>query len=405
MNKTNQVKNILYYGDFDCTTGFANVSNELINYFSKIPNVFITVLALNNHKKEPYNVSDNVYVIPALATKEEGDKDVYARKTLLKMLYNGSYDLFFCINDVEIFNEMDEHLRKVRSERKKNNKKSFKSMIYFPIDSEPRKSDLKVLDFFDEVVNYTEYAKSVVKNLTEKSHRAIPHGCNLKDFYKKDVSELKKKLFGDKFVFGSVNRNSMRKDYSTLIMAYAKFHKKDKTVLYLHCNPNDPFGINMERLCERLDLKFGVDVMFPEKFNENQGYTVADLNDLYNCFDTSITTTTAEGFGLSITESIATETLLICPLHTSINEISNFGKNVIGLTTFEPVVFQKDFEKIRHKSLVYEVVDAMNIAYNIDPKLKAQKIKDAKDFISLNYNWEKSANAFITLIKGLLKIR
>jgi predicted nucleic acid-binding protein len=47
----------------------------------------------------------------------------------------------------------------------------------------------------------------------------------------------------------------------------------------------------------------------------------------------------------------------------------------------------------------------MNIAYNIDPKLKAQKIKDAKDFISLNYNWEKSANAFITLIKGLLKIR
>ena len=401
-NKTSQVRNILFYGDFDCTTGFGNVSKELISYFSKMPRVFITVFALNNHKKEPYNFSDNVYVIPALQTRDEGDIDVYARKSLLRLLYGGNYDLFFCINDVEVINAMDKHLRNVRNTRKRENKKTFKSIIYFPIDSEPRKSDLKVLNFFDECVNYTEYAKGVVKNLTGKSYRAIPHGANFEDFYKKDVTKLKKKLFGDKFVFGSVNRNSMRKDFGTLLMAYAQFESKDKSVLYLHCNPKDPFGIDMYRLCERLNLEVGKDVMFPEKFNENQGYTVEELNDLYNCFDVSITTTTAEGFGLSITESMATETLLVCPLHTSINEITNYGKNVIGLDDFEPLVFQKDFEKIRYKSKVIDVLLAMYNAYGIDAELRMQKIKDAKDFISLKYQWEKSAKSFMTLIKKQL---
>ena len=29
------MKNILFYGDYDCTTGFGNVSKELVNEFSK----------------------------------------------------------------------------------------------------------------------------------------------------------------------------------------------------------------------------------------------------------------------------------------------------------------------------------------------------------------------------------
>ena len=81
------MKNILFYGDYDCTTGFGNVSKELVNEFSKEKDFFITVFATNNHAKEPYNTAENVYVIPALSTREKGDTDLYSRKSLLKLLY------------------------------------------------------------------------------------------------------------------------------------------------------------------------------------------------------------------------------------------------------------------------------------------------------------------------------
>ena len=176
------MKNILFFGDFDCTTGFGNVSKELVSEFSK--EYFVTVFATNNYNKEPYTFSDNIYVIPALNTRDDNDKDLYARKSFLKLLYNGNYDIVFCLNDLEVINELDEHLRKVKSARKKDNKKSFKSIFYFPIDSPVRKKDLNVLSFFDEAVTYTDYAKEEVKRLlgfnnSYKKLKVVPHGVSL----------------------------------------------------------------------------------------------------------------------------------------------------------------------------------------------------------------------------------
>jgi hypothetical protein len=81
------------------------------------------------------------------------------------LIYQSDFDAIFFLQDVEVINTIQEQLLDVKQTKKKENRPDFKSMIYFPVDSEPRLADLKVLSFFDEVVTYTQYAKGVMKPL------------------------------------------------------------------------------------------------------------------------------------------------------------------------------------------------------------------------------------------------
>ena len=414
----NRFLNILYYGDFDCSTGYGMVSKNLIDNWSKLigDKGLITVFALNNFQKEDYEYKKNVFVIPALKTRQEKDSDNFARNSFLKLLYNGNYTHLFCNNDVEVFNGLTKFLVQINADKKKANKPRTKSVLYFPIDSPVRKKDLEVLKYFDKAVTYTEYAKSIIKELVYpnvfKKVSVMPHGTNTKDFYPIDKSNclsLRKKYFkenSDKFIFGTVNRNSARKDMSTLMIAYSEFIKKEpNTLLYIHANPKDKYGVNLIRLAERLGLKDGVNIQFAdnnisEKNKEEFGvttYSLEMLNELYNCFDCFVTTTTAEGWGLTVTEAMATKTKVICPLHTSLNEITNEGELVIPLRRLQKVVYVNDYDKIRYKTDSAELSLAMKSALDIDKKnlatLSYEKVVKLK--------WEDISRKFYTLIKSI----
>lgn len=419
--KPQKITNLLFFGDFGCTTGFGNVSKELIDHWSKDKNLRIVVFAINNFAETAYDYKENVKVIPAMSMSES-KKDVYCRIEFLKVIYQNDFDVVFCLNDIEIFNEMGEHLLKVKNQKKKENKKNFKSMVYFPVDSEPRPVDLKILSFFDEVVTYTEYAKNVMKPLTTETNakkiKVIPHGCNTNDFYPlSDEEKLKAKLEilgeagnAETYLFGTVNRNSARKDLATLILGFATFKHSNQVnaVLYLHCNPLDPSGINIYRLCERVGLRVGIDVLVPKDFSENKGCDNAQLNRIYNAFNCFITTTTAEGWGLTVTEAMATKTLVICPKHTSLTEITNDGDLTLNFMFKQPVVFINDFEKIRYVCNPNEVNTLLGVAYNLkndEQELQlmvAEKIEKAYEKVK-GMTWEKVAKQFKLKIDKLAK--
>lgn len=419
--KPQKITNLLFFGDFGCTTGFGNVSKELIDNWSKDKNLRIVVFAINNFAEAPYNYSENVKVIPAM-TIAESKKDVYCRIEFLKTIYQNDFDVVFCLNDIEIFNEMGEHFVIVKNKKKEENRKSFKSMVYFPIDSEPRPFDLKVLSFFDEVITYTNYGKNVMKPLTTptnfKKIKVIPHGCNTTDFYPlTDAEKLEAKLeiLGDAgdaetYLFGTVNRNSARKDLGSLILGFATFKHNNqlKAVLYLHCNPIDSSGININRLCERVGLKVGVDVLFPKDFSENKGCDNVQLNKIYNSLDCFITTTTSEGWGLTVTEAMATKTLVICPKHTSLTEITNDGDLTLNFMFMQPNVFVNDFEKIRFTCNPSEVNTLLGVAYNLkndEQELQdavTEKIQRAYDKVK-GMTWESVAKQFKLKIDKLAK--
>lgn len=420
--KEEKQKSLLVYADWNCTTGFGAVAKELVDEWAKDKKLSIVIFGLNDASKKTYDYLPNVKVIPALMTGDKDtQKDVYRRIELLKLIYQNDFDTIFFLQDVEVINTMEEQLRDVKNTKRKENRPNFKSMIYFPVDSEPRIIDLKVLSFFDEVVTYTQYAKGVMKPLITdtqfKKIKIIPHGTNTKDFY--PYSDLNKKLakveiFGaereDTFVFGSVNRNQVRKDFGSLIMGFAMFKHTSgaNALLYLHCNPIDPMGINIYRLCDRVGLEVGKDIILPKDYSENKGCSKEELNKLYNSFDCFITTTTAEGWGLTITEAMATKTLVVCPKHTSITEITENGENSLNFMFSQQMVFVNDFEKIRHITNPMEVKTLCEVAYglkNDEPELQEMvkvKIENAYNKVSA-MKWEGIAKQFKVIIDKLTK--
>ena len=415
--KKDQVVNILYHGDFNCTTGFGHVSKQLIDNWSKNKNFNISILAINDRSEKPYNYKPNVFVIPCLVADEK--KDGYARLELLKMLYQHDFDVFFALNDIEILNSMTEHLNNVKKERTKANKKKTKFVIYTPIDSEPRPRDCEVLSLFDEVITYTEYGKATLKPLISETNwkkvKVIPHGIDTEVFYpianNFENSKTKEQLFGksDVFVFGSVNRNSARKDLATLIMGFAMFKHTTQAnaVLYIHCNPIDRMGIDCYRLSERLGLDVGTDIFFPKDFDENMGVSESELNKIYNTFDCFVTTTTAEGWGLSIVEAMATKKLVIAPRHTSIQEITDNGNNAFLFKFMQRAVFINDFEKIRFISNPEEVAQVCGIVYNLqneEDEVKGQVttiVENAYNHVT-KWKWKDIAKKFENIIIKLI---
>lgn len=409
--------NVLVYADFNCTTGFGNVTKELIDNWSNNTNWKITVLAINDMTEKPYNYNKNVFVVPCLSFEDK--KAPYGRLELLKMLYNVDFDVFFALNDIEVLYTMKEHLENVKKERAKNNKKKTKYVVYFPIDSEPRKRDTEVLSLFDELITYTEYAKETLKPyLKESLHKKIkivPHGVNtsvFKELHIDEIREKRKEIFGDKseaIIFGTVNRNSARKDIGCLVVGYAMYKMKSQSEssLYLHCNPKDTAGINILNLMERLGLKENVDVFFPKDFSENKGVSESELNKIYNTFDYFLTTTTAEGWGLSVTEAMATKTLIVCPIHTSLKEITENGANVFGLKFQYRTVFTNDFEKIRIASTPEEIAHVMAILENLPSESQEtwitiqNMINNAYNYV-VNLTWKKSATKIKSIIQNLI---
>jgi glycosyltransferase involved in cell wall biosynthesis len=407
-------KHILYYGDFNCTTGFGNVSKNLINrWLNKIESEDrITIFAINDRSTEPYWYTKNVYVIPAHLTNEDGETDVFARNALVKVLLNLEIDAFFFNTDVEVLNPLKELFYKINLKKKEAGKKQFKIFGYFPVDSKIKPSDYALLGEMDHCFLYTQYAHNQVKEskIPHGEITILPHGSESNVFTRLKADKVKKlraKHFPNHdLVIGSVNRNSIRKDVGTLLIAFKKFkndygtYSQLKPTLYLHMNPKDPFGLDIQRVCENLGLVYGEDVKTPTDFSENKGFLSSELNELYNCFDLFVTTTTSEGWGLTITEAMLCKVPVVAPAHTSITELTSddSGAWAYQITNQSPFIFVRDYDKVRYISDVDAVV--AQIKYAIDDLGKNKEMLLRAWNKTNSYSWDDTAN---TMIEAILK--
>jgi glycosyltransferase involved in cell wall biosynthesis len=396
---------ILFYGDFDCATGFAKVSKNLIDRWLEKMNEGdeLVILALNNFEEEAYEYGDKAMVIPLLGTREEKDKDPHCRNSFLRLLFAGDYDHVFILNDLEVLSPMTDLITEIKTKKKKAKRPPFKLHLYYPIDSVPSKKHLKILKIAYRLYAYTEWGKRhTEKHCGKTKIEVVPHGVEADVFY--PMEEVETMFPPNAYVFGCVNRNSQRKDIATLLQAFKilkdQLEETDaELILYLHMNMRDPFGLRIDEACEALDLVIGKDVWLPENFNENVGFTPERLNELYNMFDVFVSTTTAEGWGLTITEAMACGVPVVCPTHTSLNEITEEGTLVYPLRSTRPFMFVSDMEKVRYISNIKEVAKRMYDAmaelgsdYQYDLTKKARKKV-------LTYKWSKSADLIMKNFK------
>ena len=438
---------VLCLFDYCATTGFATVSQNIvrelrrrfgdrmhldiipINYLSKMratvpftSTVGTTYLIgqlieakeyhdLLMHEKECFEQADTqiwednnrTRILPI--SYGERLNDPYGRFSFLRYLNDFDYDGAFIMQDPGVAVGMMPNLLEVAENRRKAGKKRTKTLFYFPIDSVPlsfffNQEKEKDLSYFDSLVAYTEFGRhEVLKQRPDlaKKLRVIPHGCNPKHFYMISSCELdsfRQEYFGPnaakKFIIANINRNQFRKDIPSTILGVAEYKKrygKNDVFLYLHMNPRDlPMGWDLPVVLDQAGLKEGIDYGFPPEDKENAQTDIGTLNKIYNASDVYLTTTTGEGWGLSVTESMMCGLPVIAPYNTSLMEITGQGERAWLLQETFPYCAIYD-------SVIREQVNYLEVAERINemrenPGLTNKKIAKAYEYME-SLTWEK----------------
>lgn len=315
----------------DCVfapTGFGTVSRHVLAALHATGKYQIDQLAINYHgdffdtAKYPYQIS------PA---KLLDRSDPFGKVQLIRSLQRGDYDLLWVLNDPHIVSSVVPELEKLKKEKAARGAPVFKLIYYYPVDCTITPQASQMIGFADAAVTYTHWAKEqTLKRMPEliTPPRVIYHGTDPQNFFPVGAatrSAVRAKYFRlpdpDTFLLINVNRNMARKDIPRTLLAYAEFRKHvPNCMLYLHTAMRDD-DIDLLQCCRWLDLRVPSDVLFPVASSLSAGIPIQELNKLYNAADAFLTTTLGEGWGLTLTEAMATGAPVIAPNNSSIPEI------------------------------------------------------------------------------------
>lgn len=375
-------KNILCYMDYgkDVHTGFSTVSTNIIKELKKYfgANLKLDIVAIN-YLGDMYEEDDNISVYSAIKIIPERP-DSFGREGFLKLLRENrpAYDGVFIINDISIAANIGGLLSIYKRELKEEKQKQFKSILYFPVDAPLLTLFTDCLNEFDHIVTYTEYGRQEVIKLNEKVRtklRVVPHGINPKQFYPiedpigmDEVREFRKEYFGaknvDKFIITNINRNNPRKDLAATILGFYEYWKNynRNSFLYLHTNWQDTHnGYDIRAIFMQLpDLVEYRDYMLLSKEQANHTADINQMNMIYNASDAFLTTHMGEGWGLTVTEAMATRLPVIAPFNTSMMEI---GADRILFLEESELRVQKGDGMIRPAVICEEVAEKLDALY------------------------------------------
>jgi len=320
-------------------------------------------------------------------------------------------DIIFIYNDIGVITQFVIQLNGMQ--------KTFKLWIYYDQVYEythPRMLSI-INQTCDKIFYFTKdwekYGKS--QGIVVDSG-VILHGLNSKMFYQLEVDEISRyrKTLGFKdndFIIFNLNRNTGRKRYDILAIAFAEFvsrHQSDDNIyLLVSTNPDGSQGgwkfieIYHEELRRRNCLT-EKNVSKLKVVKNHMRHTDTDINVLYNISDVGINTADGEGYGLCNFEHAATGRPQI---------VGNYG----GFTEF----FHKtNTYMVDHKLEYYmpsgrdglggrsKVLDPMDVAdgldfYYLHPEIRKLHGKAVKEMV-LTYNWKKALKGLTDSIQIIL---
>lgn len=324
-------RKVLVLADYACATGFANVAGNIMQQINNTGLYDITVVGINYDPGEDYDADffpGKIY--PAITVSDMHSADVYGRQRFLNELGKGIYDLVFIIQDTFIIQTFIDKINETRDALDKK----FSTVFYYPFDATPKKEWIEqCVAKVDFPIPYTNYADKLTKEVDDSLNtEVVYHGTNLKDFFyiedRDEVKNFRHKYFAkaadDCFLITNVNRNQPRKDIFRNFMVLNELRKRGRkdVKLYLHMAHNDSGG-NILVMADYFNFKIVEDYIMPSPklFQVNKGLPFEVINFIYNASDAVLSTTLGEGWGLSITEAMATRTPVVAPDNTSVAEI------------------------------------------------------------------------------------
>lgn len=407
------MKRILAYMDFGSPTGFGNVSKNLferLTPFFEANDIHVDVCATNYGNKETWHYHKNVTIYNAKSfAKNLSDK--WYRDGFLKLLQSKPYNLVWMMNDLSVVNSFMPLMKTLKEVKAKLMHPNFDLILYTPVDSAPHADWFKYAKEYDKIFTYTKYGYDEIQKIKKlKNLEIIPHGFDTENF-KSEFNKLEcRRRVGipkDKWVIGTVNKNQPRKDVANTLIAFSLFKKQcpeaKDAFLYLHTYFDDPTGVNLRILGDQLGLIWDVDYSMPmhKKYFDGD-FTLSDMNDVYNSFDLFVTTSMAEGWGLTLTEALCCRLNVIYGNHTSLAEIAGSLKEG-KCEKLIPHVQIADGNSIRFKLNPYEVAEKMAHFYKNRNAIRSIETNDQYDRIINKYDWNKIALEWSSVFAKLLK--
>lgn len=429
--KQEKALSILCLCDYIATTGFATVSNNILGELRRRfgPTLQLHIVSINYFGKERTNTQGETIRDMSLFQEDhqtliipipdnEKIADPYGRYTFLRLLQEGNYDAYFLIGDPGMAVGMMINLLEVQEKRHAKGHRRTPGVFYFPVDSTPLdtfldRDPLRNLNNIDQLITFTEYGRG--QYLARRPDLAaklsvMPHGCNQQDFYpipREEATAFRQSYFGEinarKTIITNVNRNQFRKDIPTTMLAAKtfmdEFGRGEDTFLYLHMSPQDAMGWDLRQVGSQLGLVEGVHYGFPPETGQNAGADTATLRGIYNGSDLFLTTTTGEGWGLTVTEAMMCRLPVIAPAHSSLLEIGQPSETLTneermwGLFHFQPYFpcydsvqrLQCDYEETS-MAIKQALDDTDQTGYQVD---RAYQYVKTLSWAKMGYRWEK----------------
>lgn len=400
---TKKIKLLAWSDSATAGTGFGTVSRHVLTALYNTGKYEIHHLAINFHgdfldKKEiPWQVQ------PA---KLSGPQDPHGIRMFIRTLIKNEYDLVWVCNDLFVTHQAAEAIQKAKEKLYNEGKTIPKFVYYYPVDCSVPEEACNFLKICDIPVCYTKHGREeTLKTLPKigESLSEIPHGVDTSSFFPMSLEEIafhKENLFKidpSVTMVLNVNRNSTRKQIQYSLVAFREFRKRvPNSIMYLHTAVKDQGG-NLIKAIQELGLDPRKDIVFPTKFSPSNPVNIETLNAIYNCGDIFLTTHLGEGWGLTVTESMAAGTPVVAPNNTAMPQQLGENSSRGYLYPCNDIAWI-DSSGYREKGLIPDIVHQMMKAYNDGSKKENKKVQAALKWTE-KHSWANITKAWIQLFE------
>jgi glycosyltransferase involved in cell wall biosynthesis len=319
-------------------------------------------------------------------------------------------DFIIIYNDASIICQFLDHLEKnlTAEERSK-----YKLIIYFDqVYDTQRPQFLGRIDKDAHIYfTFTEYWKTVLQAQgIKKPIHVLRHGFDPTQFVPKDRTalRLKHKISKEAILFLNINRNTPRKHYDLLIMAFAQLVARFPTqhvLLMCVCDNGEQGGYTLLEIFARelTLLKVPVQAHMNKLLLVKQAMTFTDemINEMYAMSDVGISTADGEGFGLCQFEAMGIGIPQIVPY---VGGFKDFCKHDSNSKVVKPIFRTYLPMALGGIGGISELVDPKEVCYAmeeymLDSELRAQHGAAARKTI-LEYEWSKEAQSLLKVLNA-----